>query len=157
MTEREGRGVYLYRQYTGRQGSGPGSSQVGSWSCGCPALLRALCVFLFSTYSNLAKCEVIPTSLVRNGIRELTLTQGVDLIRRSKGAHTPVRLFSPPVCYPDVKIHSIAIVIKTAWYWLTDRQWNKIESPEVNPVFMVNGFSTEVLRLGNGERTVRWW
>jgi hypothetical protein len=37
---------------------------------------------------------------------------------------------------PDTKLYHRAIVIKSVWYWYSNRQvnqWNVIEDPDVNP------------------------
>jgi hypothetical protein len=54
---------------------------------------------------------------------------------------------------PDLKLYYRAIVIKTAWYWYSDRQvdeWNRIEDSEMNP------HTYHHLIFNKGAKTIQW-
>ena len=57
---------------------------------------------------------------------------------------------------PDFRLYYKTIVIKTIWFWHKNKsieQWNRIESPEINPCTQGTLFLTKEARIYNGAKT----
>jgi hypothetical protein len=95
----------------------------------------------------------IPIKIPTQFLNELEMAIGRFIWPRIAKTLLKDKRTSGGITMPYLKLYYRAIVIKTAWYWYSDRQvdqWNRIKDPEMNP------HSYGQLIFDKAAKTIQW-